>query len=340
MASLYRDSKSPFWMLRYKSAAGQWCSKSLRPLRHGIREDTAKAREKAAEHSLEELARPPQQDQWGSWVPQYLATRYKNPKSRQRMEQCWVRLGEYLTEKRLLSPQDLDYSSCRAYLPWRIQTASHNTAVLELRLLGAICQQALRCGMIRANPAYKLGYGILKGKEKPEFTDDDIAKIRTALKDKPAWMGYAFEIAINTGCRLRETVLFRDDIDLVGNRLHFRITKGAKPFTIPLNPALVPLFTKLLTTTHPPEVIFDMPPYPATHFYDFFQKLGIPGATFHCTRVTVASRMARSGYPLAKAMRVLNHSSELVHRIYQRLQPQDVADVFDTLKIPPHDDSK
>jgi integrase len=58
------------------------------------------------------------------------------------------------------------------------------------------------------------------------------------------------------------------------------------------------------------------------------------GTTFHSTRVTVASRMARGNVSIVKAMRLLNHSSELVHRSYQRLQAADVADVFDSLQIP------
>ncbi len=342
MASLYRDSKSLFWFLRYKAIDGRWRSKSLRPLRHGVREDTAKAREKAAEHSLEELSRAPQREQWASWVPQYLTSRYKNLKSLERMKQCWSRLSEYLLEKQLLAPQDLNYSNCRAYLPWRVQTGSHNTAVLELRLLGAVCQEALRRGIIRTNPAYKLGYGIIKGKEKPEFTDDNIRTIRTALKTKPAWMSYAFEIALHTGCRLRETALFKDDVDIAGGRLHFRVTKGSKPFTVPLNPAVKGMMEKLFVSDpHRHSLhIFDLPANAATYFYDFFDKLGIPGACFHCTRVTVATRLARSGYPLSKALRLLNHSSELIHRTYQRLQPQDVFDGYAELKIPPHDDSK
>ena len=33
-------------------------------------------------------------------------------------------------------------------------------------------------------------------------------------------------------------------------------------------------------------------------------------------------------------MRMLNHSSELIHKIYQRLQAEDVEDAYPALKIP------
>jgi hypothetical protein len=49
-----------------------------------------------------------------------------------------------------------------------------------------------------------------------------------------------------------------------------------------------------------------------------------PHLCFHCLRVTYVTRLAQAGVPLSLAMRLTNHSDELVHRIYQRLGVEDV----------------
>lgn len=333
MASLYRDPRSPFWFLRYKDAAGKWRSKSLRPLRHGVPIDTRKARARRDEQSLEENTRSPQRDAWDSWVPDYLRTRYaRNSDTQRRVLNAWGRLSEYLLTAKILAPQDLNYRACMDYLADRKRRAAHNTALLELKVLRVICDEAIRRGIITANPAAKLGIGKERGREKPELTDENIATIRAALADEPAWMSHAFEIALHQGCRLSETAIFCNDVDLAKGLIHFRKTKGDKPFSVPLHPALKPLLQQLCAGLVAVR-IFDMPANAARDFHRFFKKLKM-GATFHSTRVTVASRLARSGYSITKAMRLLNHSSELVHRTYQRLQAEDVADAYDHLQFP------
>lgn len=333
MASLFKDAESPFWYLRYKTAAGKWRSKSLRPLRHGIPADTRKAKARADEHSLEEHTRSPQRDSWASWVPAYLHARYRHSRdTKRRALNAWARLAEYLKEQGIAAPQDLTYRDCMEYMPYRTEKAAHNTARLELKILSVICDEAVRRGIILKNPATKLGFKRVIGKEKPELTDDDITKIRFALKSKPDWMSHAFEIALHQGCRLSETVLFTADVDLDAEKLHFRRTKGDKPFTVPIHPLLKPLLQKLLIGAK--DRIFEMPSNAARDFHRFFKKLALPEVTFHSTRVTVASRLARGGYSIAKAMRLLNHSSELVHRQYQRLKAEDVADAYEVLQIP------
>lgn len=331
MASLYRDRKSPFWYLKKKGFDGKWRVQSTK-YRHGIASETRKAREQCAEATLEETRRARRQDTWATWVPDYLRTRYQHPDTRRRVFNAWARLSEYFALNRIHAPQNLTYRASVEYLTWRTRTAAHNTALLELKILGVICEEARRRGIIAVNPAVKLGIARARGKEKPELTNDNIRAIRKALKNEPPWMSHAFEIALHQGCRLSETQLFTADVELEIGRIHFRRTKGDKPFSVPLNPLLKPLLQKLAVGAK--DRIFELPADAARHFHRFFKKLALPEITFHSTRVTVASRLARAGYSIAKAMRLLNHGSELVHRTYQRLQPEDVADAYPLLKLP------
>jgi len=50
----------------------------------------------------------------------------------------------------------------------------------------------------------------------------------------------------------------------------------------------------------------------------FFIKMKMPHLTFHCTRVTFITRMHCKGVRADIVMRMVNHASELIHRIYKR----------------------
>ena len=63
----------------------------------------------------------------------------------------------------------------------------------------------------------------------------------------------------------------------------------------------------------------------AKEFHFFFKEIGLPHLCFHCTRVTVATRMARAGVPISEAMAFVGHASETIHRIYQRLAAADLS---------------
>ena len=66
-----------------------------------------------------------------------------------------------------------------------------------------------------------------------------------------------------------------------------------------------------------------LPVMAAKEWHTLFREIGLPHLCFHCTRVTVITRMAREGVPIAQAMRFVGHASEAIHRIYQRLAAPD-----------------
>ena len=67
-----------------------------------------------------------------------------------------------------------------------------------------------------------------------------------------------------------------------------------------------------------------MPPCPSKDWRFFLDDLGMPHLCFHCTRVTFISKLARANVPLAVAMRMVNHASKTIHRIYQRINLDDL----------------
>lgn len=50
----------------------------------------------------------------------------------------------------------------------------------------------------------------------------------------------------------------------------------------------------------------------------------MPHLSFHSTRVTVVTRLARAGVQERVAMRYVGHASATIHRIYTRLQVDDL----------------
>jgi integrase len=139
-------------------------------------------------------------------------------------------------------------------------------------------------------------------------------------------MTITFEIAVHQGCRLTETQLPLTSVDLRANTIRFT-GKGRngvpKVFTTALHPGLRPLMLQLVdagavvTCTHPK--------MSSVHWFKFLNEIGLGHLCFHCTRVTVITRLARAGVPIQQAMRFVGHSSEQVHAIYQKLKSDDLS---------------
>ena len=55
--------------------------------------------------------------------------------------------------------------------------------------------------------------------------------------------------------------------------------------------------------------------------------------TFHSTRVTVVTRLARAGESKPKVMAYVGHASETVNDVYLRLSAPDVADLSSHLHV-------
>ena len=64
-----------------------------------------------------------------------------------------------------------------------------------------------------------------------------------------------------------------------------------------------------------------------------FRAAGI-NASFHSLRVTFVTRCHRSGLTAIEAMRLVNHSSQLIHKVYSRLNVDDVRVAQSKLQLP------
>lgn len=275
---------------------------------------------------------------WIMWVTDYLSERYrKKPKTLTRYLNAWDWLRVYLEEKGIHHPEALDYVAARQYIPWRTQLRRHcgkvitfNTAMTELKIMGVIMGEALRRGYCGTNPCLRMGLKREDPAEKPEMTDEEIALIRQLVAEKESelklpdrWMTTSFEIAIHHGCRLSETSMAMSAVDLVRQTLRFN-AKGGKVFTVRIHPGLLPHIQALKKAgaTH----TCRLPQMASKEWHTLLKgRDELTHLCFHCTRVTVITRLARAGVPIQQAMAYVGHSSQAVHRIYQRLKADDLS---------------
>lgn len=343
MASIYRKNRSPFWFVQYTDIHGVRHNKST-GLRTDDPGDTVKARILRAELEAKELRRNEQTvrgELWEAWVPQYLERHCQTARTYERYKGNWVWLAHWLQENRYDAPKAITYRNALSYIDWRIaykkksgKTVSRNTAIMELKLLAMIIGEAVRLGHADANPLAQLKIRKDRPVKKPELSDEEIAEILEALKSEPEWMQIAFEISLHTGCRLKETRIGMGCIDFDEKKITFDSPKGGedRAFSIPMPTALMPLLQRLYREKR--RYTLEFPFQPSRRWQQFFIKIKKPHLCFHCLRVTYVNRLRRAGVPREAAMRLVNHASELIHRVYQREKIEDVEQWKDAVCFP------
>lgn len=278
---------------------------------------------------------------WG-WVEPWLSQKYRTKARTLAVYRAqWDSLSVFLDEEGITHPTLLDRDQCYEYTEWRTgqvkkksgKNPSINTALGELKLLGMVLAEAKNRGYVTENVCLKLGISREETDLKPEIEPDQEAIIVEALKKLPAeydWMLTSFTVAILTALRFADTRLARAQIRWQDDEILIERPKGGRrrEFAIPIYETLRPLlhdfrksgrshiWTRPANQTKPYGMVWR----------DFFDGLGMHEVCFHCTRVTFITRGMRAGVPEPVMMKMVNHGSKLVSRVYQRWAPKDVRD--------------
>ncbi|HEY0257799.1 MAG TPA: tyrosine-type recombinase/integrase, partial [Candidatus Methylacidiphilales bacterium] len=338
MATIYQRKGSPYWWVKWQDEKSQYQYEST-----GYRNDDADGKRKAQIVKLAKAKNELQRqrgaglshERWANWVLPFLEMKHRNvPRTFQAYKGRWEWLYLYLTEKGIDTPRALTYEDCLAYLPWRMnykkkskKKVSSNTARHDLKLLGKICKEAVRREFTDKNVAYALGIPLMDSKEKPEITNEEILKIRQALVDQKelGWMSRSFEIALATGVRLRKTQIQYSNVNFQRGEITYPAPKGGRKraFTAPIvYPHLLTLLKKWKADGGTQTL--SVGKMPSKKWREFLDGLGLKHLCFHCTRVTFITRFCRAGNSETVCMKLVNHASEEIHRIYQRLSHDDV----------------
>jgi len=338
MASIFTRENSPFWWIKWRDATGKIRREST-SLRIDSKLETRKARETAMLRSVDELRSggpaPGKERLLDSWVPLWL-TATKTGGTLRRYLQCWTALSIFFEGKKITLAEQITRADCLEYFAKRkidvggLGKTHTNTVLLDLKVLRLVLFEAQKRGWIHANPASRLGIDSVKAKERQEMTLADIELIRSRLPEGSD-QRVAFEIALHQGCRLKETSLPLDAFDLEDGTVTFE-TKGGKTHVTLLHPDLIPLIRNLKAKKR--KVTWEYHDQAARDFSRLFRKLKLRkrGISFHSTRVTAVTRLARSGsVSEQQAMRFIGHSSAVVHKVYQRLGAHDLKGCLQAL---------
>ena len=340
MASLLKIPKSPFWYLSYKDGGGRWLKIST-GLRHDDANDTAEAQIARLDAEKKEIAHGmvasirPEDGRWDTWVEEFLDRHCANPVTRMRYAGHWKWLHLWLEHSHLYVPRQITYRLALEYVKWRTsykkksgRTVERNTALGDLKVLALVMREAVRLDFIVANPLASLGLKKTAAAKKTEYTSEDLDQLRAALAGEPEWMQLAFEIALHTGCRLRETVIPLSCVDLrqggVG-KITFPSPKGGekRAFSIPMPPELRSMFERMKREGR--KVTLTLPFQPSRRWQQFLKVHRLPEDwLFHSLRVTKINALRRAGVPRDAAKRLVNHASDLVHQVYQREEFEDL----------------
>ncbi len=347
--SVYPRTDSPHWWIAYFDASihRRKCRSS------GFRRDDPLGYKHAIERAREwaENGRGAREagdaGRWDLWVEAWMQSKFAEGQQARTLRaelHRWRFVRAFLAERKVLAPIGVTYQHGLDFMAWRQEHTTrsgkggHNNALGELRLLGRVMREAVRRGFVVASPLERMGLKRHKPAEKPEITAAELRAIRAALRERESgldvrerWMTVSFEIALHQGCRLSETSLPMDNIDEARGTITFT-QKGDRIFTTRLHDDLRPLIGELRKAKA--KRTCTLPAMAAKQWHWFFKGRSDKGHAsagvaericFHCTRVTVITRLARAAVPMAQAMRYVGHADEAIHRIYQRLAAPDLA---------------
>ena len=342
MASIFTRERSPYFWIKTRDVLGNWKNSSTGiriDVPGGKRRATARAHvESASETDLRE-GRTGQA--LSDWVPHFLKHRYeaRQPKAYQRYTDAWAALTIFLAEHRVATANQVTRHLAKQYPYWRIEEhdglnkVKWNTALFELKLLGLVMQEAVERSQIIGNPCFKLGLKRERTKEKQAFTKEHQALIESKLTElnAPEWMHISWAIAIRQGCRISETSVPMERVDLKSkpSTITFRI-KGDRLHAAPLHPDLVPMMKRFKKEKRAGTCV--LPKCPGRVWQNWlWRKLKLTQYSFHCTRVTVVTRLAAANHSQPMVKDYVGHASTTVNDVYRKLKPRDLVSLSASL---------
>lgn len=345
MAAIYKRKDSPWFWIRYKSAHGKWLAKATR-YRIDNTLHRAKARQEAAALSVKEKTLRKDDH---LWVGRLIETHPVSQATRLHYRNSWRWVSRFLEEKSIRL-EDFAPIHAEQYIAWRLsiprtngKTVCRNLAADDVKFVKWLHRQGRLLGLITTVALMDYRTKKTPVTKRPVFTDDEILRVRRFLAHDAAmdpakeWMPICFEIGYHTGCRLRETRLDLRLVDLFAGTITFPCPKGGveRAYTIPIPAGIRPLLERLKGAGR--RYAFDWPGHGSRISVEWrlvFNLCGLFKHTFHSLRATRVTNLRKAGIPQSVAMRLVNHSSTLVHEMYQRHFVEDLRRHVDAGLLP------
>jgi hypothetical protein len=241
-----------------------------------------------------------------------------------------------LKSKKIRHPREFKHEHVEEFMEWRQQQIKPNTARLELGFFKGLMSEAFDRGLLDSQVIKMKRYKIQPAAQKKEFSPEEIQQIREALKSKQEWMGVTFEILINLGCRFNEARIPKSRVYFEAKVIEIEDSKRKphdprKLYKVPMKDRFVDYLRGLKW-----ENGYSVPEFEKWSNQRFNEVLkSVCGATSHSCRVSFITRCHRAGLTEMAAMRLVNHSSHEVHKIYSRLNINDSVEALSKVSPPP-----
>lgn len=340
MATLYKrvikGASSPFWWVKWVDDTGMIRQESTKRRWDSVQETREARKIRAQKEIIEQTGQRSHRSgrAFSEWVQPWLDQMHKNADGTlEAYTGAWKNLSKFFQLEGVKSAADVTRDHCHRYIDWRTGQADknarkkqkgkkvkRNTALNDLRILRKIMYEAYNREWIDRNPAAKLGIKRDAPPEKPVITDEQRALVESTFPPVPDWREISWTIAINQGCRLKETSLPLSRVDFVNDLITFEL-KGGKLHTTKLMPAVKTLLLKLRDMGCTQTWKFHK--LASRDWSRIFKRLGLK-FSFHSTRVTVITKLARAGVNEQQARRFIGHASSEIHAIYTRLEAGDL----------------
>ena len=342
MASLYTRPNSVYLWIKYKGTDGAWKRKST-----GYRKDNPgdqqQARKLCRIKSMEEMRDAPVQRGGWEWGAGWIESRWGQKQGQTLLlyKRYFLRWLKYFGEHGITQPGALRREHVTDYIPWRAKHGGgRNSAIYEIKFLAMLMDEAISRGFATENPARKLGLKKETPAEKRPWSEHEIATVQAAFESPErrfGWMHVTFLMGLFQAARIRQAQVPLACIDLRRRIIDYpgEIVKGGKRYTQPINPEFYPTLVELVA--HRQKLnearLCEVPALSGVEWRDFLDSLGITGVSHHSLRVTFITRAALAGVPEAMTRRFVNHSSQQIHQIYQRITATDLLPMFDALML-------
>ena len=333
MASLFKRPRSPYWWIKWINEAGILTRESTGKRWDSVQETRDARKIRASKEITERTATPKVRGEHAlsTWVQPWLVATHKKETTLEVYLGAWENLTRFFDSRGIRVAAQITREHCYQYLDWRQSMGNknerrrrrknvcRNTAIHDLRTLRKVLYEAVNRDMIAKNPASKLRLKMDVKAQKPCITAEQQAIVEgNAL---PEWMRISWTIAINQGCRLNETSLPLDRVDFDNDLITFEIKDGSLHTT-----KLMPAVKALLLTLQDQgcKKTWEFHRLASRDWSRKLKSIGMP-FSFHSTRVTVITKLARAGVNEQMARRFIGHASSEIHAVYTRLQADDLS---------------
>jgi hypothetical protein len=343
MAFSYTRPDSPFIWISFKTPEGKRQRKNT-----GFRKENAGDRILASrlvkDQTIEEMrgAAPKDFNGW-AWASGWIDARWGH-KPAGRTIKCYrrylFRWLQYFEQKGVTGPRGVTREHVLDYMAWRAkQGGGRNTSINEIIWLGSMLAEAVRRRYIEENPASGLELQYEERQEKVVWAQHESDMVGQTLeeRDRYGWMRVTFLMGLWQAARMLQAQVPLGSIHFDRHIIDYpgSIVKGGKAFSQPINP---PFFETLLEIANHrarrgKHTLCDIPERPSLEWRRFLDKLGLRHLSHHGLRATWITRAALAGVPEALSRRFVNHASQLVHQIYQKIGASDLLPMLDALNL-------